>query len=50
MSIAAFALLEFGGTPRGVEVMQGDESALDVGALTHLRCAAHEYSDGSLAD
>ena len=36
---AALALLNVGGTPRGVEVTQGDQALLDVGPRAHLLAA-----------
>ena len=42
---AAFALLDVGRSPRRVEMMQGDQPLLHVGALTHLLRAAEKNAD-----
>jgi hypothetical protein len=42
---AALALLDIGGTPRGVEVMQGNQALLDIGPRAHLLRAAKEDAD-----
>ena len=39
---AALALLQVAGTPRAVQVMQGDEPVLDIHARSHLEGAAHK--------
>ena len=46
---AAFALLDLGRLPRGVEVMQGDQAFLDVGAGAHLLRAADQHADRAVA-
>ena len=47
---AALALLDLGRLPRGVEVMQGDQAFLDVGAGAHLLRAADEHAHRTLPD
>ncbi len=47
---AAFALLNFGGLPRGVEVMQCNEALLYIRAGAHFLSAADEDADGTVAD
>ena len=46
---AAVALLDVGGAPRRVEVVQGDEPLLHVGAFAHLRRAAEKDAHLSFA-
>jgi hypothetical protein len=41
---------DFGGLPRGIQVMQGDEEFLHVGAGAQLARAAEDHSDGTVAD
>ena len=45
---AAVALLDLGRLPRGVEVMQGDQAFLDVGAGAHLLGAADQHAHRTL--
>ena len=46
---AAFALFDLGRLPRGVEVMQGDQAFLDVGAGAHLLRAADQHAHRAVA-
>ena len=47
---AAFTLGQITGTPRGVQIMQGDEAILHVGAGTHLGGAADQHAHLAAAD
>ena len=47
---AAVALLDFGRFPRCVEVMQGDQAFLDVGAGAHFLGAADQHADRAIPD
>ena len=47
---AAVALLDLGGLPGGIEVMQRHEAFLDVGAGAHLLRAADQHPDDAGAD
>src|SRR6266852_1027693 len=47
---AAVALLDLGGLPRRVEMMQGDKAFLDVGAGTHFLGAADQHAHRTLPD
>ena len=47
---AALPLLDLGGLPRGVEVMQGHQPLLDVGAGAHLGRRADQDAHRALAD
>src|SRR5712691_1100826 len=46
----AVPLLDLGGFPRGVQVMQRDEALLDVGARAHFLGTAQEHPDRAGAD
>src|SRR5438477_8948837 len=46
---SSFPLLNVGGTPGGVQVMQRDEPLLNIGAGAHLLSAAHEDADPASA-
>ena len=46
----AVALLDLGWFPRGVQVMQGREAFLDVGAGAHFLRAADQHPDGAAPD
>ncbi len=43
----AFPLLDFGRFPRGVEMVQGHETFLDVGAGAHFLGGADQHADGT---
>ena len=47
---AALPLLDLGGFPRGVKVMQGDQAFLDVGAGAHLLRAADQHAHRAASD